>query len=149
MPAAPPSPEVIVPVHAEEVTVERRKILLGGTRVHVETQIADHLVDETLLREAISIERVPVGRTVTTPPEARQEGDLMIIPVVEEIIIIEKRLVLREEIHVRRVRTPYRHEETVQVRKQVVTVEPIPAPPAGQDFPRQSTQETQEQQHES
>jgi stress response protein YsnF len=43
-----------------------------------------------------------MGRIVETAPEIRTEGDVTILPVVEEVLVVEKRLVLKEELHIRR-----------------------------------------------
>ena len=51
-------------------------------------------------------------------PSISQEGDTTIIPVVEEIVVVERRLVLKEEIRVRRVSTKEQHQETVVLREQ-------------------------------
>ena len=77
--------------------------------------------------ERFEIERVPVGRTVEAVPPARTEGDLTIMPVVEEIGVVERRLVLKEEIHIRRVRHTERHRETVTLRAQDAVVTPVEA----------------------
>ena len=44
------------------------------------------------------------------------------MPVVEEVVVVERRLLLAEEIHVRRVRTTRQHVETVQLRRQEALV---------------------------
>jgi stress response protein YsnF len=46
-----------------------------------------------------------------------------VIPVVEEVLVVERRLVLKEEIHLRRVRTTTRHRETVTLRDEQVVIE--------------------------
>jgi stress response protein YsnF len=50
----------------------------------------------------VEIGRVPVGRPVDTMPPVRQEGDTTIVPVVEEIIVVGRRLILKEEVRIRR-----------------------------------------------
>ena len=85
-----------------------------ATRVHERTET----VDEPVVRELVDIERVPVNRIVDATPRTREEGDYLIIPVVEEQIVIEKRLVLKEEIRVRKTRTPERHREDVVLRSE-------------------------------
>jgi stress response protein YsnF len=48
----------------------------------------------------------------------REEGDVTIMPVLEEIIVVERQLILKEEIHIRQLRTTERHRETVVLREQ-------------------------------
>ncbi len=79
-------------------------------------------IDEPLFTDDVSVERVPVNRIVDAVPETRQEGDVTIIPVIEEVITVEKRLLLREEVRIRRSRTEVHQPRTVVVsdRRRVV-----------------------------
>ena len=49
------------------------------------------------------------------------------MPVVEEVVVVERRLLLREEVHIRRVRKAEQHTETVQLRVQDAVVTRTPA----------------------
>ncbi len=111
----------VLQLHAEAVTVAKRarKTLVRATR---KTQTRDVVVDEDLLREHVVVERVAIGRAVDAVPPPRQEGDVTILSVVEEVVVIERRLMLKEELHLRRVRTTERHVETVTLREQDVFV---------------------------
>ena len=73
----------------------------------------------------VEVERVAVGRTLAegeTPPQTREEGDTLIIPVVEEMAVVVKRLVLREEVRLRFVNTEVPFEQEVGVRRQRATM---------------------------
>lgn len=109
-----------LPLHTEEVVVARRNTAGDTVRVAIVTREHERLVDEELTHERVEIDRVVVGRVVDAVPPIREDGDLTIIPVVEEevVVVVERRLVLREEIHMRRVRVTERHRETVTVRRQ-------------------------------
>ena len=91
-------------------------------RVTTETRTRDVVVSEPLLRETVTVERVPVGRYVETMPTIRQDGDVTIMPVVDEEIVVTRRLFLREEVRVQRVSIPASHVETISLREQVATV---------------------------
>lgn len=91
------------------------------------THTRDRLIDEELAHERVEVERVPIGRMVTTAPPVREEGDTTIIPVVKEIVVVERRLMLTEEVRVRRVRVAVRHVETVPVREQEAVVTRVEA----------------------
>jgi uncharacterized protein (TIGR02271 family) len=112
---------------AEELSVDRREIETGRVRVATVTREREELVDVPLTREHVEVTHVPVGRTVERMPSIRQDGDTTIVPVVEEILVTERRLILKEEVHIRRVRTTERHQERVKLRHQeaVVTRTPI------------------------
>jgi uncharacterized protein (TIGR02271 family) len=107
---------------AEEVHVTKEMRETG--RVHVSTQTYEReaLIAEDLARERVEIETIPVGRRINAVPEVRQDGDTTIVPVVEEILVVERHLVLKEEIRIKRVRTIERHQETVVLRHQEAVV---------------------------
>lgn len=114
---------LIVPVIQEELAVERRQVETGRVRITKKVNEQPQVVDEPLITEEVEVERVPVNRPVDAPPAARYEGDTLIIPVVEEVLVVEKRLVLREELHVRKVRTETRQPQQVTLRKEEVFID--------------------------
>jgi stress response protein YsnF len=118
---------IVIPLYEEEANVVRRTVAAGTVRVATVTREREQLVDQVLTSERFEIERVPVGRVVETAPPDRTEGDLTIMPVVEEIIVVERRLILKEEIHIRRVRQTERHRESVTMRTQDAVVTRIEA----------------------
>lgn len=102
----------VIPVIREQVTVGRREVEGGGVRVHKRVEQREEVVEQPTYREEVSVERVALGRPVNEPVGSRQEGDTLIIPVFEEMLVVEKRLVLKEEIRI----TKRRIEETEQTR---------------------------------
>jgi stress response protein YsnF len=50
-----------------------------------------------------------IGRPVDAMPPVRQEGDTTIMSVVEETIVVERHLFLKEEVQIRRLRVSERH----------------------------------------
>jgi len=107
---------------AEELAVAKEKVETGRVRISTRTREREELVDEDLAREHVEIETVPVGLRIDAVPEVRQEGDTTIVPVVEEILVVERRLLLKEEIRIKRVRTIERHQEKVMLRHQEAVV---------------------------
>jgi uncharacterized protein (TIGR02271 family) len=114
--------KVVLPLHVEDLSVERRAVK-RNVRVRVQTTSHERLVDEALTHEKVEIERIAVNRPVDVVPPIREEGDLTVISVVEEVLVVEKRLVLKEEIHLRRVRTTSQHRETVTLREEEIVIE--------------------------
>jgi stress response protein YsnF len=112
-----------IPLYTEEVSVEARKVERGTVRVHVQTKTREHPVDEDVIHQRIEIERVAIGQVVDALPPVRQEGDTTVISVVEEIVVVERRLILKEEIRLRRVQTTERHRESVTLREQEAVIE--------------------------
>jgi len=64
------------------------------------------------------VKRVVINRPVDGPLPIRREGDTLIMPVVEEVAVVEKQLVLKEEIHVTRRRQTEHHEQSVTLRRE-------------------------------
>lgn len=124
---APGGEHHVLALHDEQLVVSKRTVPRATVRVATVTRSEDRLVEQELTHERIEIERVPINIFVETAPPVRTEGDLTILPVLEEVVIVQRRLLLREEVHVRRVRQAGQHVETVVVRSQdaVVTRTPI------------------------
>ena len=107
---------------AEELSVTKEKVETGRVRISTRTHEREVLIDENLARERIEIETVPVGLRIDAVPEVRQEGDTTIVPVVEEVLVVERHLMLKEEIRIRRVRTTEHHQEKVTLHHQEAVV---------------------------
>jgi uncharacterized protein (TIGR02271 family) len=115
-------PAMVFPVIQEEVIVDKQVIETGKVRISKRISEHEELVDVPLFREEVVVERVPVNLFVEEPPPVRQEGDTMIIPVVREEIIIQKKILLVEELRVRK-EVIERHEpQTVNVLREEVDI---------------------------
>jgi uncharacterized protein (TIGR02271 family) len=117
----------VLPLHTEEVTVGKKQVVTGRARVSIATRHHEKRVEALLARERVEIERKPIGKPLDQAPAIRQEEDTIVIPVVEEEIVVQRRLILKEEIRIRRVRETERHEERVHIRKQEATIDRHPA----------------------
>lgn len=121
--------ELIVPVVAQELEVKKRTVESGRVRITKQVHERVEAVEERLVSERVVVERVAVNQVVTEPPATRQEGDTLIVPVVEEVLFVEKRLVLKEELHITRVRSvEMSPPERVTLRSEDVRVERVPPP---------------------
>ena len=107
----------------EELHVEKRQVATGRVTVRTTTEVYEEVARATLAGESVEVTRVPVNREIDTAPSIRTEGDVTIIPVVEEVIVVEKRLVLKEEIHLRRTVTREDVAVPVKLRKQRAIIE--------------------------
>ena len=133
--------ETIIPLFEEQLSVDKRVVETARVKVSRVTHKHDQIVDELLHHEKVEVERVPVDRPIEAMPSIRQEGDVTIVPVVEEILKVERRLVLKEEVHIRRIKTTERHQEQVTLRRQEATVSR--APITDPIVPGEGTQPTQ------
>jgi len=114
---------ISVPVIEEEIEVGKRRV--EGERVSVRTVPRERteVVEQPLESMEVEIERITIDRQIDTAPDIRNDGDTTIIPVVEERLVVEKRLFLREEIHVHRRRVVTQFRQNVTLRSQDVVVE--------------------------
>jgi len=69
------------------------------------------------------VERVPVHREVSEPVVVRYEGETMVIPLLEEVLVVEKRLMLKEELRVTKIRREVRSPQRVTVRSEEAVIE--------------------------
>lgn len=113
---------------AEDLSVTKETRETGRVRVSTHTREREALIDEDLARERVEIETIPIARRIDAIPQIRQEGDTTIIPVVEERLVVDRQLILKEEVRVRRVHTTERHQEKVALRAQEAVV--TRSPPA-------------------
>ena len=93
---------VVVPVIEERLIVTKRRRTTGRVRVNKTVEEREEIVDVPLLDEQIEVERVRVDRLVDAAPPVRQEGDDLVVPLLEEVLVVEKRLLLKEEIRLRK-----------------------------------------------
>ena len=119
--------KIVIPVMQETLDVQKRRVLKGGYRIKKTVDQREEVVDEPLSREEVSIERVALNQIVSnaSPPQVRYEGDTMIVPVLEEVFVVEKRLLLKEEIRVRRTVHEVHAPQRVVVRSEKVVLEQI------------------------
>ena len=127
--------EPVLPLLAEETAVSKQVVETGRVQVTRVTREREQLIDELLAHQTVEIERTPMARHVEAMPAIRDEGDTVVIPIVEEVLVIERRLLLKEEVRVRRVRSTERHQESVILRhhEAVVTRLLVEPPAAGED----------------
>ena len=116
---------IVVPVLREELRVDTRLVDRGGAAIHILVHEREEEVERLLRHDDISVERVAVGRVIDRMPQIREEEGVTIIPVVEEELVVSTRLILREEIRVRRTQSSTPWKETVRLRQEHAIVEPI------------------------
>ncbi|MBB1499812.1 DUF2382 domain-containing protein, partial [Paracoccus sp. MC1862] len=107
--------------------VLKRKTLTEGVRVRTVVREDEALIDEPVVRETVEVERVPLGRWVDGPVPVRQEGDITIVTLVEEVVVVEKRLRATEEIRITRRKDTEQHSETVTLRHEEAVIEHLNA----------------------
>ena len=125
-----PGETLTIPLVEEMARIEKRSVETGRVRVRTHTEALDQILRESLRSDRVEVTRVPVDRTLAegeAAPVVRSEGGVTIIPVLEEILVVEKRLVLKEEVHIRRTTAGEDVEVPVTLRKQHAVVERVGA----------------------
>lgn len=117
---------LVVPILSERVSVEKRLVEKGQIVLQKHVTEHDEVVDEPLLQDEYRIERVVVNQEVSSPPPIRYEGDTMIIPVLQEVLVVEKRLMVKEELHLIKQQITTSQPQTVSLRAEEIVVENLP-----------------------
>ena len=122
----PDSQPVVLPVVREELKVGKREIETGKVTVQIVPHTERKLIEQPLEAETVDVERVPVNRIVERAEPPREEGDVTVVPVYQEVLVIEKKLMLKEEVRIaRRKRTLQgRHEAELRCEEVHITRTP-------------------------
>lgn len=119
------SQSLTIPVIAEQLVVDKQMVETGRVRISKRVLEEEQTIDVPLIREQYDVERVPVNQYVDAPPAVRQEGDVTIYPVLREVLVTEKRLMLVEEVRVTKRQSETTDVQHVTLRREEVTVERI------------------------
>jgi stress response protein YsnF len=111
----------------ESARIDTRRVVTGRVRVATRVETTEETLRAELEGDVVDVVRVPVDRIVDSVPAVRVEGDETVVPVVEEVLFVEKRLVLKEEIRIRRRTETQSVEVPVSLRKQQASVERLDA----------------------
>lgn len=122
MPSHQPAAATI-PVTEERLEVGREVVQTGAVRLRKEVDEVTAQLREPVMAEVVDVQRVPVNRVVDQPPPVRHEGDVMVVPVIEERLVTRKELVLVEEVRLTRRRETVTVEQDVPLRRERVVVE--------------------------
>jgi uncharacterized protein (TIGR02271 family) len=125
--AEEPGPENTVPLAEEFVEIGKRQVERDCALVRKTVAYRDEDVEIPLNQEELSIERIPVARVVSAMPVPREENGTLIVPVVQERLVITKQIFLVEELHACRVRKQQIARQTVRLRREEVHIEHPPA----------------------
>lgn len=111
-----------VPVIKEQIIIDKRTIDTAKVSVSKMVKDRDVQIDISEEHDDIQIERVSVNQIVKTEPTARHEGDTLIIPVLREEVVIEKKLVLVEEVRITRKKKREVRREDINLREEEINI---------------------------
>ena len=124
--------QVVVPIVEEQFRVRPTPVETGRVRIVKTVREDRETIDAPLMHEQVTVDRVPVNQFVQGPVSVRFDGETMIVPILEEVLVVEKRLMLKEELHVRKQAFERREPHEVTLRVEEAHVEragPRPAEP--------------------
>jgi uncharacterized protein (TIGR02271 family) len=113
----------VVPVIQETLEVHPSPVERGRVRIRKIVHEREEIVDPPLLHDEVVVERVPVNRVIEAPIAVRSEGDTLVIPLLEEVLVVEKRLLLKEEVRVTKRRAETHRPQRVTLRREEAVVE--------------------------
>jgi uncharacterized protein (TIGR02271 family) len=112
-----------VPLVAEELRIDRTEAITDQVRVSTNVEERAVMVEGEVERGELDVQRIAVERAVVTAPEPRQEGNTLIVSIVEERLVVEKRLFVIEELHITRTTSVQQVAIPQTVRTMRATVE--------------------------
>lgn len=118
--------KLVIPVMQEEMSVGKQRVDTGrGVRVHKTVVQTPNIVEHELQQDVLDIQHVPCDRLVDASdlPAVRYDGDTLVIPVLEEVLVVQKQLRLKEEIRITRSSQTVTGRETVMLRTEQVDIE--------------------------
>jgi uncharacterized protein (TIGR02271 family) len=126
----------VIPVVEEYLLASKKVVTTGVVRIHKSVHEREVLISEPLDSETIDVERVPMNVFVESAPTIRTEGDVTVIPVVEEVLVTTKRLRLVEEVRITKRPSTRIYQESAIVRSEEIAVErhaPLGSNEAGEE----------------
>jgi uncharacterized protein (TIGR02271 family) len=122
----------VLPIIEERVVVNREVVETGRVRLTRRVHETDEEISVPVQHDEVDVERVPINQTLPAgalPPATRYEGDVLIIPVVREVAVVETRLLVVEELRVTKRQVTTTHTEPVHLRREELIVERLPTTP--------------------
>jgi uncharacterized protein (TIGR02271 family) len=112
-----------IPVIEEQAHFEKKVIETG--KVHISKVVYEDVDNYAIptAEEQVSVERIPKNVIVDVAPGVRYEGDVMIIPVLKEVAVVEKKIMLVEEIRVTKTKTEKTENREIALKREEVKVE--------------------------
>jgi stress response protein YsnF len=115
--------DYVVPVIQEELHADAIPVESGSVRVVKRVEGHDEILEQELRKGRVEVKRVKTERVVSGPQQPERRGNTLIIPVVSEVLRVEKQWVVTEEIHITQLEEKERFQQTVTVNREVADVE--------------------------
>jgi uncharacterized protein (TIGR02271 family) len=117
---------IIIPVIQEQVIIEKEVVETGKVKVSKTVSEETASLNIPLIQESYDVQRRPVKEVLDTPPGIRYEGETIVVPVMREILIVEKKYELIEEVRLTKRTSSVPHIQEITLLKEHVHVERTP-----------------------
>jgi uncharacterized protein (TIGR02271 family) len=115
--------KIVLPVIEEHLVISKQEIETG--KIHVRKTVSEEEVSVNIpvIHEGYDVQRRPGSPELLLEyPAVRHEGEKIIVPVVREVIVMEKRYEVLEEIHLIKKISSTPHLQQVTLKKESVEV---------------------------
>ena len=115
--------DITIPVIEEKISFGKKIVETGKVTASKTVEEQTVAVSEQLTQEHVTVERKPYNQYVeVAPPAVAHKGDTTIISVVKEVLVVEKRLMLVEEIHITKKRSEHIYSEDITLRQEKIEI---------------------------
>jgi stress response protein YsnF len=90
---------MVIPVLIEKAKIGK-KLSVQPVRISKRVRERKETIEDAGYHEEVKVERVPINKDVKKPPKIRAEGNTTVVPVLEEVLVVEKKIILREEVRI-------------------------------------------------
>lgn len=117
--------QIVVPLVEEYLDVSKQWVQSGEVIVRKSVETTTQTIPVDVAYEEVQVDRVPVNRPVAygEKTEPWWDGDVMVVPVIDEEIVVMKRQVLKEELRIYKRRLTRQQTVSDTVRSQQLHVE--------------------------
>ncbi|MBN9391957.1 MAG: YsnF/AvaK domain-containing protein [Chloroflexi bacterium] len=120
----PDQSHLTIPIVEEQLNVGKRTVELGALEIRKTVEQVQDNRRLPLTFDQVDVEHVAINRPLDAPLEPHYEGDVYIIPVMEEVLVIEKRLMLKEEVRIRKRQAVSDQQINETLRREYVEIVP-------------------------
>jgi stress response protein YsnF len=113
-----------LPIHEAVLAPTITEALTGRVRVHTRVALVPGELTGEAGHDEVTSERSPLGRPVDSVPAPWQDGDTLVVPMVDDVIVTETRLLLREEVRITRRRVTAAVTIPETVRREMAEITP-------------------------
>lgn len=123
----------------ERLDVGKRAVERGRVAVRIRVEEREDVAQATLHQEEVTVERVVVDRPIDAVPAVREEDGVLIVPIVEERLVVVTQLVLKEELHIIRTSRSEQVSRPVRLRSEQVEITRSHGPTPDQPNPQEGS----------